>query len=230
MLDILLAKFKRLFEEYKASDTCKNVECAKKKWHDKTNMWGKELAKNGISANMISIFGFVVGMMAINFLAMNMYFEALVCIIVNRCCDIMDGAVARNEGVSKFGTFLDTCLDFVFYGGVIFGFALADPYENAVAASFWLFGFAASVIALLAYGVVSNMTNLKKDIALDGVPFYLGGVAQGVETLVAIVLLCLMPFAFLPVAIALGCWCLMKTLIVVSSAYYKLVILQKSKK
>ena len=193
-------------------------------------MWGKELAKNGVSANMISIFGFVVGMMAINFLAMNMYFEALVCIIVNRCCDIMDGAVARNEGVSKFGTFLDTCLDFVFYGGVIFGFALADPYENAVAASFWLFGFAASVIALLAYGVVSNMTNLKKDIALDGVPFYLGGVAQGVETLVAIVLLCLMPFAFLPVALALGCWCLMKTLIVVSSAYYKLVILQKSKK
>ena len=65
----------------------------------------KILNKHSISANAITIFGFIIGMMAINFLAMNMYFEALICILINRFCDVLDGAVARIEGISKFGIF-----------------------------------------------------------------------------------------------------------------------------
>ena len=229
MLNIFINKIKQLTSEYKASDFCKNSKCVRDKWQKKINLWGKELSKNGINANMVSIFGFVIGMMAVNFLAMNMYFEALICILVNRFCDILDGAVARIEGVTKFGIFLDICLDFVFYAGVIFGFALANPDENAVAACFLLFGFTASASALLGYGIVSY-NDTKKNADLGESPFYLGGAAQGFETLSAFVLLCIMPFAFLPIAIALGCWCLLKALIIISSAYYKLVIQQKSKK
>ncbi len=228
MLESLINKIKRLFEEYKASEFCKNSECARQKWQKKINIWGKELVKKGVNANMVSIFGFVVGMMAINFLAMNLYFEALICILINRFCDILDGAVARAEGITRFGVFLDACLDFVFYTGVIFGFALSHPEENAVTACFWLFGFAASASAMLAYGVVAYNQE-KKENSSAKAPFYLGGTAQGSETLCAFVLLCIMPFAFLPVAIALGCWCLVKALVVVSSAYYKLVVQQKSK-
>lgn len=229
MLDIIIAKFKQLIAEYKASDFCKNAKCVREKWQTKTDNWGKELAKSGVSANMVSIFGFVIGMMAINFLAMNMYFEALVCVVVNRICDVLDGAIARTEGVSKFGIFLDICLDTVFYTGVIFGFALADSTENAVVACFWMFGFVASVVAMLAYGVVAFDSNKKKE-NIEKTPFYLGGVAQGIETLAAFVILCVMPFAFVPVGIALGCWCLAKALVIVSSAYYKLVIQNKSSK
>lgn len=218
-----------LIAEYKDSEFCTNSKCVRQKWQKKVNALGRELSENGVNANMVSIFGFVIGMMAINFLAMNMYFEALMCILINRFCDVLDGAVARAEGVTKFGVFLDACLDFIFYAGVIFGFALARPEENAVAASFLLFGFTASASAMLAYGVVAYNETQKKD-ALSQSPFYLGGAAQGFETLCAFVLLCLMPFAFLPIAIALGCWCLLKALVIVSSAYYKLVINQKSPK
>lgn len=229
MLEHLISKFKKLQSEWQNSDFCKNYQCVQQNWQKRVNIWGKELSKNGINANMISIFGFVIGMMAINFLAMNMYFEALMCILINRFCDVMDGAVARIEGVTPFGIFLDACLDFVFYAGVIFGFALAEPDENAVAACFLLFGFTASACAMLAYGVVSYQ-GAKKAKELDSSPFYLGGLAQGFETLAAFVLLCMMPFAFLPIAIALGCWCLLKAMVIVSSAYYKLVILGKSSK
>ena len=229
MLENIISKIKSLMEEYRQSDFCKNSQCARQKWQKKVNGWGKELSKNGINANMVSIFGFVIGMMAINFLAMNMYFEALMCILVNRFCDVLDGAVARAEGVTKFGVFLDACLDFIFYAGVIFGFALANPDENAVAACFLLFGFTASASALLAYGLVSYNPN-GKPASLSESPFYLGGATQGFETLAAFVLLCIMPFAFLPIAIALGCWCLLKALVIVSSAYYKLVIQQKNGK
>ena len=229
MMELFINKIKRLIAECQSSEFCKNSKCAKEKWQKKVDVWGKELVKNGITANMVTIFGFIIGMMAINFLAMNMYFEALLCILVNRFCDVLDGAVARAEGITSFGVFLDACLDYIFYAGVIFGFALASPEENAVSACFLLFGFTASSSAMLAYGVVSYDIT-KKNKPLDESPFYLGGIAQGFETLCAFVLLCIMPFAFLPISIILGCWCLLKSLVLVSSAYYKLVIAQRSKK
>lgn len=229
MIKKIINKFKKLADEYKASELCKSVYCYKEKWNTKVDILAKEVHKSGISANMITIFGFVIGMMAINFLAMNMYFEALICILINRFCDILDGGVAKIAGVTNFGIFLDACLDFIFYAGIIFGFALADPYENAVVASFFLFGYTASVAAMLAYGLVTKTSDIKNMVISD-TPFYLGGVAQGFEILCAFILLCFMPFAFLPLAIALGAWCMIKTLIIVSSAYYQLVIMQKSKK
>lgn len=229
MIDKISLKLKELNEKFNSSDFCKNSKCFQKKWNDKSNLIAKWLHKKSVSANMISIFGFIIGMMAINFLAMNMYMEALVCILINRFCDVLDGAVARIEGITKFGIFLDLCLDFVFYAGVIFGFALADPYENAVSACFLLFGFTASSSALLAYGLVTHNSSKKTDNQKLESPFYLGGLAQGFETVCAFVLLCIMPFAFLPIAIALGCWCLLKALIIVSTTYYKLVINEQKK-
>ncbi len=198
MIDIITIKFKELVEKFNNSDFCKNSKCIKEKWDNKINVVAKLIHKKSISANMITIFGFIIGMMSINFLAMGMYFEALVCILINRFCDVLDGAVARIEGITKFGIFLDLCLDFVFYAGVIFGFALADSYENAVSACFLLFGFTASSSALLAYGLVTHNSSKKTDKQKLESPFYLGGLAQGFETVCAFVLLCIMPFYRLP--------------------------------
>ncbi|MBR2922555.1 MAG: CDP-alcohol phosphatidyltransferase family protein [Alphaproteobacteria bacterium] len=223
-------KLKEITEKFNNSDICKNSKCIQEKWNTKVNIIAKWLHKNSITANMITIFGFIIGMMSINFLAMNMYLEALIFILINRFCDVLDGAVARIEGITKFGVFLDLCLDFVFYAGVIFGFALADPYENAVSACFLLFGFTASSSALLAYGLINYNSSKKANTQKLESPFYLGGLAQGFETVCAFVLLCIMPFAFLPIAIALGCWCFLKALIIVSTAYYKLVINEQKSK
>ena len=105
-----------------------------------TDIVGRYLYKAGVSANLVSIVGFAVGLLAINFLAMGMYLSALLCILINRAFDALDGAVARNREYSDFGVFLDATLDYTFYAGIIFGFALAYPAQNAVAASFLLFG------------------------------------------------------------------------------------------
>jgi phosphatidylglycerophosphate synthase len=227
MLDILLDKIKKLFQEFKRSELCKNCQYWRKRAQTKIDYIAQELYRNGIGANAITVFGFVVGLMSINFLAMNLYFEALTCIVINRFCDALDGSVARILGQTPFGTFLDSCLDFIFYAGVIFGFALANPENNAVAACFWLFSFTASSVALLSYGVLSYGQKPKQAASFWESPFYLEGMTQGIEMVIAFLLLCMMPFAFLPVAIAVGCWCLIKALVVVSSAYYRLVILNK---
>ena len=45
---------------------------------------GKKLHQAGISANSVTITGFVIGLLAINFLSMGMYGFALLCILINR--------------------------------------------------------------------------------------------------------------------------------------------------
>ncbi len=211
--------------QYNKTNLCAGVECVR----EGIEHCGRRLAKAGVSANAISITGFIIGMLAVNFLAMNMYFWALMCILLNRLGDALDGAVAKVRGKTEFGVFLDACLDYIFYAGVIFGFALAMP-ANATAAAFLLFGFTASACAMLAYAVVAYGNSKKGGEALSESPFYLGGLAQGAETLTALVILCLVPGWFVPVALILGCWCLVKTLVVISTAYYSFVIAAKGGK
>lgn len=192
------------------------------------NLIGKKLAKAGVSANLVSIIGFIIGITAVNFLALENYGYALVCIVLNRAFDILDGAVAKHSKVTDFGVFLDAALDYIFYAGVIFGFALAAQ-ENAVAAAFLLFAFAASAFAMLGYAVIAYKNNVEKELELSVSPFYLGGIAQGFETFIALVVLCLLPKLFVPIALLLGALCLFKALGVIATAYYSFVIAARKK-
>lgn len=188
----------------------------------------KFLVKCGISANMITLTGFAVGLLAINFLAMESFGWALICILVNRFCDILDGAVAKINRPTDFGVFFDAALDHIFYAGVIFGFALANPEQNAVAAVFLMFGFASSACALLAYAVIAYQGRKDTKFALGESPFYLGGMAQGFETFITLAVLCIVPRLFMPLAIILGIFCLIKAVSVIISAYYTFVVAQKN--
>jgi phosphatidylglycerophosphate synthase len=224
MINLLNQKIQTLKKHIAKWEICQNIQCLNDKWTKRINHWGKELANAKISATSVSMFGFIIGMLSVNFLAMSMYFEALICIIINRFCDILDGAVARAEGITSFGRFIDTTLDFIFYGGVIFGFSLAED-GNAPAACFLLFAFMSSSVAMLTYGIID-----KKSSNSSQSPFYLGGLAQGFETVTSFTILCIMPFAFKPIAILLGCWCLMKTLLFIAGVYYQLNIAHRNTK
>lgn len=225
----LKSTLNKFISHYKDSDFCLQSKCVRQKWKNGINKLGKKAAAHHVSANFVSLSGFAIGMLSINFLAMNMYFWALICILLNRFFDALDGAIAKNSKVSDFGVFLDAAFDYIFYAGVIFGFALANPWENAVAASFLLFGFSASACAMLSYAVIAYKTLGKAEAALEQSPFYLGGMAQGFETLTVLVILCIVPVWFLPLAVILGCWCLIKALMIISAAYFNFVIARKEK-
>ena len=68
----------------------------------------------GISANQITLCGFVIGLFALPALAFEHYGLALFFIIINRLFDGLDGAVARRQGITDCGGFLDITLDFLF--------------------------------------------------------------------------------------------------------------------
>ena len=92
-----------------------------------------------ISADTITLVGFVIGMAVVPLLWLKLYSLALVFILINRFFDGLDGAVARRNGITSLGGFLDITCDFIFYSAVILGFALADPEQNSLAATFLIF-------------------------------------------------------------------------------------------
>ena len=208
-------------------DLCKKLY---HKLYHGIDAYGKLLHKLGVSANFVSVVGFLIGLSAINFLAMGMYGYALFCILLNRLFDALDGAIAKAAGITSFGVFLDAALDYIFYAGVILGFALANPAQNAVAATFLMFGFTAAAATLLSYAVIAYQYNAPQQPEVKQSPFYLGGFAQGAETLVAFVVLCLVPGWFLPIAIILGCLSFVKALSVIVTAYYNFVIAPRKNK
>ena len=94
---------------------------------------GGWLVEAGVTANQVTLAGFAAGLGAMAALAFQLYLPALALIGLNRLADGLDGAVARKRGVTDLGGYLDIVLDFLFYSGVVFGFALGRP-DQALAA------------------------------------------------------------------------------------------------
>jgi phosphatidylglycerophosphate synthase len=59
------------------------------------------------------------------------------------------------ERADRCGGFLDIALDFLFYALVPFGFALAAPAENALAAAWLLFAFIGTGSSFLAFAALA---------------------------------------------------------------------------
>jgi phosphatidylglycerophosphate synthase len=170
------------------------------------------LASAGVGADRISLAGFAVGLLALPCLAMGAYSPALACIALNRLGDGLDGAVARIDGPTDRGAFLDIALDFVFYATVPLGFALADPGANALPAAVLLCAFVGTGSSFLAFSVIAERRGLAAaDYPSKGI-FYLGGLTEGFETIAVFVAMCLLPGAFPVLAAVFAGACVVTTL------------------
>lgn len=168
---------------------------------------GSTLARLGPGANAITVGGFLIGVGAWVALALSAYLLALGLILLNRIADGLDGAVARRLGTTDLGGFLDIVLDFVFYAGVPFFFAVGRP-EVALAAAFLVFSFIGTGTSFLAFATVAAKRGLTTEIRGRKSIYYLGGLTEGAETIGLFVLICLLPDRFALLAWIFGglCW------------------------
>jgi phosphatidylglycerophosphate synthase len=161
----------------------------------------------GFSANAVTLIGFAVGMLAVPALAAGWYLVALLLILLNRLADGIDGAIARRQGATDLGGYLDILCDFIFYAAVPLGFALARP-ENGAAAAFLIFSFVGTGSSFLAYAVIASKRGLESARHGPKTIFYLGGLTEGTETILCFVAMCLFPVSFPALAYLFGtlCW------------------------
>jgi phosphatidylglycerophosphate synthase len=168
---------------------------------------GAGLARIGLNANAVTVAGFLFGCGAWIALAYREYDLALALIAVNRVADGLDGALARRQGPTDLGGYLDIALDFLFYAGVPFFFAVGRP-EFALPAAFLIFSFVGTGSSFLAFSAIAAKRGISTDTRGKKAIYYLGGLTEGAETIAVFVLICLFPDQFAWFAWVFGglCW------------------------
>ena len=166
------------------------------------------LHQRNISADQITFYGFVIGMLAIPLLAFNLWYWALAAIVVNRIFDGIDGQLARYANQSSSaGGFLDITLDFLFYASIPLGFIFANPDENAIAGSILLATFIGTGSSFLAFAIAAEKFKIDKPQFKYKSFYYLNGLTEGTETIGLFVAFCIWPehFSILAIIFSIAC-------------------------
>ena len=153
--------------------------------------------KRGITADQLTVVGFLVGLLAVPLLAFEMWYGALVAIALNRILDGLDGALARYANQSSSaGGFLDICLDFLFYAAVPLAFGIANPSEWGVPALVLMAAFVGTGSSFLAFAVAAEKFNIEKPQFKNKSFYYMQGLTEGTETILLFLAFCIWPSYF----------------------------------
>jgi phosphatidylglycerophosphate synthase len=167
----------------------------------------RQLVAAGIGADAITITGFVVGMAAAVSIAFEAYLLGLGLLLASRLMDGLDGAVARATKPTDRGGFLDITLDFLFYASIPLAFAFADSAQNALPAAVLLAAFIGTGSSFLAFAIVAEKHRLESTAFPDKSFYFLGGLTEATETLIAFAAMCLWPQWFPQIAYGFAVLC-----------------------
>ncbi len=156
------------------------------------NRIAARLAKMGATANALSIIGALAGVAAGVAIAFGHFDFAFGLILFSRLSDGLDGPVARQTRSTALGGYLDVICDYAFYTAIPMGFAFARP-EWALPAACLLGGFLLAATSFLGFAVLAAERGLKTSAQGKKSFFYLGGLAEGTETIVVLALAALVP-------------------------------------
>jgi phosphatidylglycerophosphate synthase len=177
------------------------------------------LVRLGVGADAISVTGFAIGMAAAGAIAFQQYGPGLVLLLLSRLMDGLDGAVARATQPTDRGGFLDITLDFLFYAAIPLGFALADPAANALPAAVLLAAFIGTGSSFLAFAAVAEKRQLQSVAFPDKSFYFLGGLTEATETIVAFAAMCLWPQWFPQIAYGFAVLCGITTVLRIGWGY-----------
>ncbi|MEI9992120.1 MAG: CDP-alcohol phosphatidyltransferase family protein [Rhizomicrobium sp.] len=119
------------------------------------------------------------------------YLAGLVLLVLAGAFELLDGPVARREGATPFGAYLDLVLSVIAAAGIAFAFALAEP-DRALAAMFLMLGLVARTATLAGTFAVTPWA-----------PSLIGKT----ELFLAFALACLLPDRFSIIAYLVGTLC-----------------------
>ena len=160
------------------------------------NRAGIALARLGIHANAVTLFGLLLGLAAAGLIAINQNGAGLVFLLLSRLADGLDGAVARATEKTDFGGYFDIVSDFLFYGAIPLAFAIAAPQSNGIAAGVLLLSFYFNGATFLGYAILAERNSISTSAKGEKSLFYADGLLEGTETIAFFAILCIWPGVF----------------------------------
>ncbi|WP_434621966.1 CDP-alcohol phosphatidyltransferase family protein [Tabrizicola sp. M-4] len=171
---------------------------------------GKNLAAQGVGADAVTLAGLGLGLVAAGIIAAGgPGWAAALPLLASRVADGLDGAVARARGKTDFGGYLDIVCDFLFYAAIPMAFVLRDAEANAVAGAFLLASFYVNGTTFLGFAVLAERRGMETRARGEKSLYFTAGLLEGTETIGFFLILCLVPWAFAPLAWAFGALCFM---------------------
>ena len=161
-----------------------------------------------ISANALTISGAGLGLGAAFCIAQSHFAAALVFIVLSRIFDGLDGAIARINGPTELGGYLDILCDYVFYLSVPVAFAWIDP-ANQMPALILVASFTLTAVSFLAFAAIAARRPSDGGTHGPKAFIYSTGLMEGGETIAFFVLFCLFPAFFPTLAIVFAALCLL---------------------
>ena len=153
-----------------------------------------------ISANSITIGGFLLGGGSAYAVVQGQFTTALILLLLNRMADGLDGAVARQTKATDLGAYLDIVSDFVLWAILPLAFLFHDM-NNAFAVAVLLSSFAMSMTVFLAYAIQAERRGTVSDAQGKKGFYYLAGLAEGTETILFFIAVMAYPHSFAPLAL-----------------------------
>lgn len=153
---------------------------------------GTLLARAGARPGALTGTGFLLGAGACAAAAERAWSAALALWLANRLFDGLDGPVARARGSTEIGGFLDIVSDFAVYGGFVAGVAIGVPSAR-LACVVLLFTYYVSGTAFLALSSLLERRQAAAETSDRRSLRFVGGLAEGAETIVVYALFCLLP-------------------------------------
>lgn len=156
---------------------------------------GAVLADAGIPATLVTAAGFAAGVGACLGVAAQAWTLGLVLWLANRLLDGLDGPVARRRGPTEVGGFLDIMADFAVYSGMVLALAVAVPSARLACVALMV----AYYLSGTAFLAVSSLLERQRSIGAgsrydDGRSLrFVGGLAEGTETVLVYTAICLLP-------------------------------------
>lgn len=166
----------------------------------------KPLDAVGVTATQVTLIGAVIGLAAVISIAADAPVLGGLLFLMNRLFDGLDGALARQQGPTERGAFLDITFDFLIYSAIPFAFAVRDP-NVALVTSFLLLSFVGTGSTFLAFSIFAARHSLKNQSLKDKSIYYLQGLTEGFETSLVLTLMCFFPEWFDWLAWGFGTLC-----------------------
>jgi phosphatidylglycerophosphate synthase len=140
-----------------------------------------------LTPDRLTLLGLATGLASAAAAAAQWWWVSLALWLLSRAADGLDGPLARRRGVRDGGAggFLDITCDFVVYGSTVVGVAVGASAEHG--APWWpfllvLLAYYVNGTALLAFSSIAERSGRTID---DGRSLsFLGGLAEGAETIV----------------------------------------------
>jgi phosphatidylglycerophosphate synthase len=166
-----------------------------------------------ISANQVSLIGFIFGILMCICISLQLFSFALFFLILNRVCDGLDGVMARMTTPTHLGSYLDIVFDFIIYSGFVLVFGLFDT-SNLLISSILLFSYICTGTTFLTQAIIQPkidkfQNNESFDDEISKGFLYTAGLIEGTETILFMLLCLLFPDIFMFFGLIFSFLCLL---------------------